>query len=56
MTGEALRPRDRRPRRGQRARGGRPNVIAVDFYRGGDLLRAVRALNGLPPEGASAVR
>jgi hypothetical protein len=26
-----------------------PNVLLVDFYRTGDLLRVVRTLNGLPP-------
>jgi hypothetical protein len=29
-------------------RGMMPNLIAVDFYRTGDLLKVVRALNGLP--------
>jgi hypothetical protein len=40
-----------RARRCERARGRRPNIIAVDFYRTGELMRAVRALNGLPPAG-----
>ena len=40
-----------RARRCEQARGRRPNVIAVDFYRTGDVLRAVRALNGLEPTG-----
>ena len=37
----------------QAERGRRPTVIAVDFYRTGELLRAVRTLNGLtaPPPG-----
>jgi hypothetical protein len=45
-----------RARRCERARGRRVNVIAVDFYRTGDLLRATRALNGLerPPERSAA--
>ena len=38
-------------RRCERSRSHRPNVIAVDFYRTGDLLRAVRALNGLASTG-----
>jgi hypothetical protein len=25
-----------------------PNLVAVDFYRTGDLFRVVRALNGIP--------
>jgi hypothetical protein len=36
-----------RARRCERARGRRPNIIAVDFYQTGELLRATRALNGL---------
>ena len=36
-----------RARRCERARGRRPNILAVDFYRTGALLRATRALNGL---------
>jgi hypothetical protein len=36
-----------RARRCERARGRRPNVLAVDFYRTGEVLRAARALNGL---------
>lgn len=35
-----------RARRCERARGRRPNIIAVDFYRTGGLLAATRALNG----------
>ena len=33
----------------RRERGMMPTLVAVDFYRTGDLLRVVRALNGLPP-------
>jgi hypothetical protein len=36
-----------RASRCERSRGRRPNVIAVDFYRTGALLRATRVLNGL---------
>jgi len=36
-----------RAHRCERSRGRRPNVIAVDFYRTGALLRATRILNGL---------
>ncbi|MDF1505487.1 hypothetical protein PYV61_21225, partial [Roseisolibacter sp. H3M3-2] len=36
-----------RARRCERARGRRANVLAVDFYRTGELLRATRVLNGL---------
>jgi hypothetical protein len=36
-----------RARRCERARGRRPNVLAVDFYRTGGVVRAARALNGL---------
>ena len=36
-----------RARRCERARGRRPNVIAVDFYRTGAVVRATRVLNGL---------
>ncbi len=36
-----------RARQCQAARGKRPTVIAVDFYRTGALFRAVRAMNGL---------
>lgn len=43
----ALGPLLERAHRCERARGRRPNVIAVDFYRTGALLRAVRILNGL---------
>jgi hypothetical protein len=38
-----------RARRCGRARGRAPTVLAVDFYRTGDLLRVVRTLNGLTP-------
>lgn len=33
----------------QRIRHRLPNLVAVDFYRQGDVLGVVRALNGLPP-------
>jgi hypothetical protein len=33
----------------RRQRGMMPTLVAVDFYRTGDLFRVVRALNGLPP-------
>jgi hypothetical protein len=33
----------------RRQRGMLPTLVAVDFYRTGDLFRVVRALNGLPP-------
>ena len=33
------------------ARGHLPNILAVDFYRTGDLFGVVRQLNGLPPQG-----
>ena len=36
-----------RAQRCERARGRRPNILAVDFYRTGGLLPATRALNGL---------
>jgi hypothetical protein len=36
-----------RARRCQRERGRLPNVIAVDFYATGDLLRVARTLNGI---------
>lgn len=36
-----------RAERCQRARGRLPNILAVDFYRTGDVLRAARVLNGL---------
>jgi hypothetical protein len=39
----------RRARRCQRTRGQLPNVIAVDFYATGDLMRVVRKLNGVEP-------
>jgi hypothetical protein len=38
-----------RARRCQRERGRLPNILAVDFYRTGALLRVTRALNGLEP-------
>ncbi|MGZ8457965.1 MAG: hypothetical protein ACXWZ4_15285 [Gemmatirosa sp.] len=48
-----------RARRCERARGRRPNILAVDFYRTGAVLRAARALNGLedrPSPGDSVLR
>lgn len=36
-----------RARRCERARGRRPTILAVDFYRTGAVVRAARALNGL---------
>ena len=39
-----------RARECQRERGMLPNVLAVDFYRSGDVLRVVDTLNGLAPE------
>ncbi|MFI5183709.1 MAG: hypothetical protein ACHQNV_04865, partial [Vicinamibacteria bacterium] len=42
-----------RARQCQADRGMRPNLIAVDFYRTGDLFRVARALNG--PEGPQDV-
>lgn len=43
-----------RARRFQKERGHLPNVIAVDFYRTGDLFAVARTLNGVgtPPPGA----
>ena len=32
-----------------------PNIIAVDFYRTGDLFRVVQTLNGLTPESSPKV-
>ena len=46
-----------RARRCEASRGRQPNIIAVDFYRTGSLLRATRILNGLermPARSASA--
>lgn len=45
-----------RARRCQRARGRLPNVIAVDFYRTGALLRAVRVLNGIERDSSARTR
>jgi hypothetical protein len=45
-----------RARRCEQARGEVPNILAVDFYRTGALLRATRVLNGLEddsPAGAA---
>jgi multisubunit Na+/H+ antiporter MnhC subunit len=39
----------RRARRCQQARGRLPNLVAVDFYATGDLMRVVQALNGVRP-------
>ena len=39
-----------RARRFERTRGRVPNLIAVDFYATGDLLRVVRTLNGVEPK------
>jgi hypothetical protein len=46
----AYRPLMRRLRDCQRIRHHIPNLVAVDFYRRGDLLRAVDTLNGLKAE------
>ena len=43
-----------RARRCQRTRGRLPNLIAVDFYATGDLMRVVRTLNGVEPDTATA--
>jgi len=43
----AYRPLMRRLRQCQRIRHHIPNLVAVNFYRRGDLLRAVNALNGI---------
>jgi len=42
-----------RARNCQRDRGHLPNVISVDFYNTGDLLRVVRTLNGVPSSEAA---
>ncbi len=39
----------RRARKCQEERGHLPNILAVDFYRTGDLFRVVRVLNGVEP-------
>jgi hypothetical protein len=39
----------RRARRCQRTRGQVPNLVAVDFYATGDLMRVVQTLNGVHP-------
>jgi hypothetical protein len=41
-----------RVERCHRERGQKPTVLAVDFYRTGELVRAARALNGLPAASA----
>ena len=46
----AYRPLIRRVRECQRIRHHIPNLVAVDFYRRGDLLHAVDSLNGLKAE------
>ena len=46
----------RRARQCEAERKKLPNVVAVDFYRTGALLRVVRTLNGLDREGQGAVR
>jgi hypothetical protein len=38
----------KRARACRRARGRTPNLIAVDFYRTGDLFRVARTMNGIP--------
>ena len=38
----------KRARQCRRQRGMLPNLVAVDFYRTGDLFKVVRALNGIP--------
>ena len=43
-----------RARRCQKTRGRLPNLIAVDFYATGDLMRVVRTLNGVEPDSATA--
>ena len=39
----------RRARRCQAERGKLPNLVAVDFYATGDLIRVTRTLNGIGP-------
>ncbi len=43
-----------RARQCQQERAHLPNVVAVDFYRTGDLFRVVRTLNGLDPAPAAS--
>ena len=43
-----------RARRCQRERGMLPNIIAVDFYRTGDLLKVVDTLNGIASPGLAS--
>jgi hypothetical protein len=38
----------------RKERGMTPNLIAVDFYRTGDLFRVVRAMNGIPESDSAA--
>ncbi len=44
----------KRSRRFERRRGRVPNIIAVDFYATGDLMRVVRTLNGVEPDTTTA--
>jgi hypothetical protein len=50
----AYAPLMRRLRECQRIRHHIPSLVAVDFYRRGDLLRAVDTLNGVEPESAGS--
>jgi hypothetical protein len=45
----ALQSLEGRARRCETERRRRPTLLAVDFYRTGDLISVARALNGLPP-------
>ena len=47
LAGQRLRAPDGRLRECQRIRHHLPNLVAVNFYRRGDLLRAVDTLNGI---------
>jgi hypothetical protein len=44
-----------RAQRCQRERGMLPNIVAVDFYRTGDLFKVVETLNGIKPKQAAQV-
>ena len=44
-----------RARRCQKTRGHLPNLIAVDFYATGDLMRVVRTLNGVEPDTTATI-
>ena len=47
----------KRARQCRRERKMVPNLIAVDFYRTGDLFKVARALNGIPePDSTVAAR